>query len=946
MEELAALYGGLLKTPPAAVVIEGVWGSGKTALLNAACRGAERQGLLVGRARGRGQKDRSGFAAAREVLASALGAAARSTQEEAVDRAQSLVDSLGRPGSDDTRAVDQLAQALAALGARMLLAIDDAARADADSLRLLDSVVRRVHPGQVLLVVAAEPRLAGGRLSGVDWLLAEPDTRLLALAPLSEDSVRQMCEDFVGVPVSAEWASTVMKVTGGRPSFLLAVIRSMTGFIEGSGGSEADLFEGAARLIVPTVLARASAAGSTCRESLSVAAFLGEGCDLGLIAGVGNMGLDRVADDVDAALRAGLLSGVRPVRFTNPLGRMALKQEVPVGRRTALHRDAARVLDGQGGSEEAVCQHLQLTDPSGDPLVAGRLWRRARVLLEGGDAEGSLGMLERALAEPPASEDLADLLLDTSRAELALGLPAATGHFLESARLGGGDPGRFIATAASMVRRFPTSEILQPDGYRALESAVREFRASGRPVPVEMDLALCRRSRRVTEDALDRFRRNVDGVGWRNSPRVGWADAYLVQEAFRSVGRFDAEAASKRLLRSFDPDAVTGTDSLMAEVHQASGLVLVCCGHFEVADLLERSVERRPATATGESARLALTALSLHRQGRLEDSIGVGRRAVHTDLGGETWSRRVLLASLASSLLERGRVGEAMSLEAALADDPDIGEDWPFDVAASVSRLLAETTRAELWAATGDGERATHHLLAVRSFAAAAGINNPALANWPAVLATVDLRSGRYADAVRTASEYLALARRVGEIRTLSVALVAKAVVTPEEAERLLREAADLLRGSPFRLEEAKTLVQLGRWLLAAGYRDKARSALRSGANLAALCGADGLVASVQGDLRMAGARPRRTALAGWSALTPAEARVAKLAMSGATNARIAQQLYVTEKTVEGHLARVYRKLGVRSRAQLTAPLDLTGAVGEAPLLDGSGSGRSDRKEA
>ena len=60
--------------------------------------------------------------------------------------------------------------------------------------------------------------------------------------------------------------------------------------------------------------------------------------------------------------------------------------------------------------------------------------------------------------------------------------------------------------------------------------------------------------------------------------------------------------------------------------------------------------------------------------------------------------------------------------------------------------------------------------------------------------------------------------------------------------------------------------------------------------------------------------------MTGWESLTPAEARVAELAAAGATNGAIAETLYVTEKTVEGHLARVYKKLGIRSRRQLRIP--------------------------
>ena len=71
----------------------------------------------------------------------------------------------------------------------------------------------------------------------------------------------------------------------------------------------------------------------------------------------------------------------------------------------------------------------------------------------------------------------------------------------------------------------------------------------------------------------------------------------------------------------------------------------------------------------------------------------------------------------------------------------------------------------------------------------------------------------------------------------------------------------------------------------------------------------------------MARAAPRRDALSGVESLTPSERRVADLAVAGRSNREIAQELYVTPKTVEVHLSNAYRKLGIRSRRELTRAL-------------------------
>jgi DNA-binding CsgD family transcriptional regulator len=129
------------------------------------------------------------------------------------------------------------------------------------------------------------------------------------------------------------------------------------------------------------------------------------------------------------------------------------------------------------------------------------------------------------------------------------------------------------------------------------------------------------------------------------------------------------------------------------------------------------------------------------------------------------------------------------------------------------------------------------------------------------------------------------------------------------------------LAGSPAALERAKSLAELGAAQRRAGQRAAAREHLAEALDLAARCGARPLAARVREELHTAGARPRREWRRGVESLTPAELRVARLAADGRTNREIAQTLYVTVKTVEGHLARVYAKLGITGRPRLAAVL-------------------------
>jgi DNA-binding CsgD family transcriptional regulator len=85
--------------------------------------------------------------------------------------------------------------------------------------------------------------------------------------------------------------------------------------------------------------------------------------------------------------------------------------------------------------------------------------------------------------------------------------------------------------------------------------------------------------------------------------------------------------------------------------------------------------------------------------------------------------------------------------------------------------------------------------------------------------------------------------------------------------------------------------------------------------------GAKPLATVARDELRATGARPRRAAFSGADALTPAELRVAQFAAQGLTNAQIAQDLFVTTKTVQTHLAHAYRKLDITSRRELADAL-------------------------
>ncbi len=156
------------------------------------------------------------------------------------------------------------------------------------------------------------------------------------------------------------------------------------------------------------------------------------------------------------------------------------------------------------------------------------------------------------------------------------------------------------------------------------------------------------------------------------------------------------------------------------------------------------------------------------------------------------------------------------------------------------------------------------------------------------------------------------LARAIGLPRPLGIALRASGMLQGGEAGiELLRESVSVLESSEARLQLARSMVELGAALRRRQQRAEARAPLAEGIDLAFRCGAPRLVARAEDELRATGAKPRRIARSGVDALTASELRVGLLAARGGSNSEIAQELYVTLKTVETHLAHAYAKLGL-----------------------------------
>jgi DNA-binding CsgD family transcriptional regulator len=176
--------------------------------------------------------------------------------------------------------------------------------------------------------------------------------------------------------------------------------------------------------------------------------------------------------------------------------------------------------------------------------------------------------------------------------------------------------------------------------------------------------------------------------------------------------------------------------------------------------------------------------------------------------------------------------------------------------------------------------------------------------------------------AERLSQEELALAEAFGAPRALGVARRAVGLAAGgERGELLLREAVAAFERAEAGLERARALADLGALLRRGNRRAEARELLREALDASYRLGAVPLADYAETELRATGARPRRIVLTGLDSLTASERRVAELASQDLTNREIAQSLFITSRTVEGHLTSVFRKLQLTSRDELPLAL-------------------------
>jgi DNA-binding CsgD family transcriptional regulator len=923
---LDALIGQAAAGQARLALIEGPAGIGKTRLVAEARQRAVEKGFRLLAAQGGEFEQEFPFGVVRQLLEPAVvedealalaGAAgpARAVFESAREREEG--ESVADPSFASLHGLYWVTLNLSDQGP-LLLAVDDLHWCDPPSLRFLAYLRRRLEGLPVLVVCSLRPSQLEGNPALLGEIAGDPLVALIRPRPLSEPAVAELVAARLHGGADNTFAAACHEATGGNPLLLGELLK----VLEAEAVTPerlnvrlvADLGPRAVSRAVLLRLGRLPEDAGTVARALAV---LGDGAALSAVAALAAIDEARAGSAVAALAGAEIVRASAPLGFVHPLIGAAILEDVPPGERELQHGRAARLLADAGAPVEQVAAHLRHAPAGGETWVVEALRSAASAARRKGAADGAVAFLARALAEPPSADERPELLLELGLAEALTSGPAAAEHLREA------------------------YEALSDPHQRGMvaQALGRALLLTGFP---EEGAAVVRRAADELPSDLDDLRKGLEAFGL-----LAVLFGAGGQEEFRRLERYRAPPvgtgvgakmlaaiAAQEWMYACGPGEACVELSLAAlasgELIAADNGLLATCAitNLVFADREEAldwwEVARTDAHRRGSL--FAISALNLwlgftqYRRGDLEEA----EESLRTALGelevwgyGEQIGQIYCDAFLAAVLRERGDLeGARAALENSI--DPG-GEDdgaryW---LNSKIELLLAEQRHDEALAAAEDYAARFDHI-----------VRNPMDAPWRSHKALALAGLGRAEEGLPLVEEELERARVWGAPGTVARTLRVLGTLRRDDGLPQLEEAVEVVAASPARLEHAKALLALGIALRRARRPTDARAPLRRALEVADVCGAASLTGRARSELHAAGGRPRTTALSGVESLTPSELRIAKLASEGHTNRDIAQELFVTPKTVERHLGHAYRKLGLRSRHELGSVLAGNSRVG------------------
>lgn len=791
----------------------------------------------------------------------------------------------------------------------LALLVDDLHWSDIESLRLLAYLAPRLDGLPVAVIATCRP--GEGDDEEIARLATAPETTTMRLAGLSADATAALCAGRLGDEVDRAFASACHTATAGNPLFLEALLRELAerGVAPDEVGATSVHSMGP-REVVRAVRLRLSRQPADVLPLVRALAVLGERCRLADAAALAGLEEHHAAVAVDRLVALGILHPAGGLEFAHPIVREAVYADIGPRRRAAMHACAVRVLADAGAPEERIAAQVVAAEPAGDERRVELLRRVAAEALARGAPAATVAWLERALTEPPAAEFEGEILHELSLAKLRLGTPDAAVDQLGKAAELVRDPA-LVARSVRMLAEALTWIGKAERAVAVTEQALERIDDREQALLLEAERAACAQLAGLVTRArvTAQLERHADLDGGSRGERLvlatlAFARARASETAADAVLHPERVLADGRLIDEQDLD-VAGTLYLL----------LIGLLPTDALDLIESSLERMLVQAAARGSIPAQAFAVVHRgwvslqRGAVAPAEADARAALDLlttyDIPlGTSYARALLIRTL----LERGDIDAA---EQALGRDD---EEPPPGL---TSNSLIEA-RALLRLAQGRTGEAVTGLLDFGRHDEHYGSAHPCASRWRSHAALALAAAGDHTGAREFAADDLERARRWGTSSGIGIALRTNALVDPgPDAIALLQDAADALERSPADLEHARALTDLGAALRRANRRVEGRDALEPAVRIAERLGASALAERARTELRAAGGRTGDPHGVGVAQLTASERRVAELAAQGRTNPEIAQELFVTRKTVETHLGRVYRKLDIPGRGKL-----------------------------
>jgi len=918
----------------ASILIEAAPGIGKSRLVEHACDLARAAGVRILRARGSELESSFAFGIVRQLLERPLDALDVADRDGILSGAAGSAAPLvaerrrrPRPGSERPEAsgLHGLYWLTANLTKEcpLLLCVDDAHWADEPSLRWLSYLAHRLADLPVCMIVASR-RVRGGPTRELLRALERASaTSVIALNALSLEGTHEVIADLLRLTPDNAFVTACHTATAGSPLLLVELVRSLeSAALEPNAGNVQRLFSSGPASLTRAALARLRGLPEGAVELTRAVAILERSSvrNAATLADVEHEDAERAAQSL---VDVGVLADGLPLEFVHPVIRSCVYADISVPARASAHLRAAQLLAADGADDERVASHLLHAEPSGATWVLDTLRHASATVWARGASDIAVRYLRRALAEFPLGERPASVLFELGRAEVRAGdVDAAIEHFGGAVTLAENPVARarasldFGAALIMAAKPVQAAERLR-DALGALGPEDREW---GLRLQAQLDVAAwtSAAARDIAAAARPaRFKPALEaptGAADRTATAVAAVSAALDTHGLHRAAELARVAHGDGLLleelNADDPVlALPAVALLYAERLAWAGEVL-----SQLLATVSRHGSRRGA-AMGSAWR-GMASLRAGRPGDAEiDSREVLESEVPAGLG-TGHCTMVALAVLIEALVDLGRVTEAEEL----ASRFEIAGGRPqglfgAHLAFALGRLREAQTR---W------PEAEARLRECAALHGAWGVSAPAALPWRGRLAMIVAAAGRESEARGLASSALAHARDGDSLLDLGVALRAAGSLaeSPDHRIALLREAVSTLRETEARLEIAHALADLGSALRRAGLRREARPELSLAHEQARTLGAIPLADRVRSELVVLGAKPRRGPKADRDELTAAEIRVAQLTAEGATNRRVADELFITAKTVEYHLTSVYRKLNISSRHELAAAVD------------------------